>query len=175
MSQRHNQVQNITANLLLEVVFNVTVEPVLQPLNGEQLERAANKEDAARVDIRASFWNSSQDAFFDVRIFYPFSSSYRSQQLENVYKQHEAKKAGIRSANTGSRTRLIYAPGIDDGRRYGTGSDRFLQTTCTPSSRKTERGLLNGDGLVEMCSFIQTAKSSDPVCPRNSEEHTEEF
>ena len=79
MSQRHNQVQNITANLLLEVVFNVTVEPVLQPLNGEQLERAANKEDAARVDIRASFWNSSQDAFFDVRIFYPFASSYRSQ------------------------------------------------------------------------------------------------
>ena len=85
------------------------------------------------------------------------------------------EKTGIWSVNTGSRTRHIYAPGIDDGKRHGTGSDCVLQTTFTPSSQKTERGPLNGDGLVEMRSFIQTAKSSDPVCPQNSEEHTEEF
>ena len=93
VTHRHNQVQDLTASLLREVSTNVTVEPALQPLSGEELGRRANKEDEARVDIRAhSFWNNAQDAFFDVRIFYPFASSYRTQKLENVFKQHEAKK-----------------------------------------------------------------------------------
>lgn len=93
ITHRHNQVRDLTANLLREVASNVTIEPTLQPLNGEQLGRAANKEDAARVDIRAhGFWNTAQDAFFDVRIFYPLASSYKTQKLEKVYKQQEAKK-----------------------------------------------------------------------------------
>ena len=93
ITHRHNQVRDFTANLLREVSTNVTVEPELQPLSGEQLGRTANSCDLARVDIRAhSFWTNGQDAFFDVRVFYPFASSYRSQKLEKVYKQHEAKK-----------------------------------------------------------------------------------
>ena len=55
----------MTANALREVAANVTVEPLLQSLNGEDLGQAANKEDSARVDIRASgFWgNTAHDAF----------------------------------------------------------------------------------------------------------------
>ena len=56
----------MTANAFCEVAANVTVEPLLQPLNGENLGQAANKEDSARVDIRAGgFWgNTAQEAFF---------------------------------------------------------------------------------------------------------------
>ena len=88
ITHRHNQVPDLTANLLREVATNVTVEPELQPLSGEQLGRTANSQDSAQAH---SFWTNGQDAFFDVRVFYPFASSYRSQKLE-VYKRHEATK-----------------------------------------------------------------------------------
>ena len=76
--QRHNQVCDLTANALCEVAANVIVEPLLQPLNGENLRQAANNEDSSRVAIRASgFWgNTAQDAFFDVGVFYPFPPTY---------------------------------------------------------------------------------------------------
>ncbi len=68
----YNEIRDITAVLLTEVCNNVTTEPQLQPLNGEHmLARSDNTDDGARADIRArGFWNVSQDAFFDERVFY---------------------------------------------------------------------------------------------------------
>ena len=54
---------------------------------------SADKEDKARLDVRArAFWNNYQDAFFDVRVFYPFAPSYSRRPLATVYKEHERKK-----------------------------------------------------------------------------------
>ena len=63
-------------------------------MNGEGLPRSANKDPSyARLDICArGFWNGMQDAFFDVRVFYPFVPSYRNQSLPSLYRQHESKK-----------------------------------------------------------------------------------
>jgi hypothetical protein len=47
--------------------------------------RTVNTDDGARVDIRArGFWIGQQDAFFDVREFYPNASSYRSQNIASI-------------------------------------------------------------------------------------------
>ncbi len=55
--------------------------------------RSANTEDGARLDIRArGFWNRSQDAFFDVRVFYPNASSNRSTNISSAYRKHELLK-----------------------------------------------------------------------------------
>ena len=91
---RHNEIRDITASLLTEVCNNVTTEPPLQPLSGENMTaRSANTNDGARVDIRArGFWNVSQDAFFDVRVFYPNASSNRSTDSSSVYRRHEQAK-----------------------------------------------------------------------------------
>lgn len=77
---RHNEIRDITSSLLTEVCHNVATEPPLQPLTGETFDaRSANTQDNARLDIRArGFWNTSQDAFFDVWVFYPNASSNRS-------------------------------------------------------------------------------------------------
>ena len=77
---RHNEIRDITASLLTEVCHNVATEPQLQPLSGESMTaRSANIDDGARTDVRArGFWNASQDAFFDVRVFYPNASCNRS-------------------------------------------------------------------------------------------------
>ena len=91
---RHNEIRDITASLLTEVCNNVAIEPALQPLSGENMAgRSANTDDGARVDIRArGFWNASQDAFFDVRVFYPNASSNRSTNPMSVYRKHEQAK-----------------------------------------------------------------------------------
>ena len=55
---RHNLIRDITADLLTEVCHNISLEPTLQPLRGEQLQhRTANMEVGARADINAQgFW-----------------------------------------------------------------------------------------------------------------------
>ena len=62
---RHNEIRDIAAQWLNEVCADVVKKPSLQPLSGEiVLPRTANKQDDARLDIRArGFWNRQQSAF----------------------------------------------------------------------------------------------------------------
>ena len=88
------------ATLLTEECHNVATEPPLQPLSGEILNHhTANREDGARLYIRArGFWNGSQDAFLDVRVFHPNTSSYRFMSLQAAFWHHEqAKKRELQS------------------------------------------------------------------------------
>ena len=50
---RHHELRDTISALLSEVCQEVSIEPPLQPLSGEWLPRAANKEPNARLDIRA--------------------------------------------------------------------------------------------------------------------------
>ena len=73
MTQRHNELRDLTADLLSEVCPDVCVEPQLQELSGETLSfKTSNTSDEARLDISArSVWSRNQRAFFDVRVFDP--------------------------------------------------------------------------------------------------------
>ena len=123
---RHNEIRDITASLLTEVCHNVTTEPPLQPLNGET--RSANTDDGARLDIHArGFWNASQDAFFDVRVFYPNASSNRSTVTSSAYRRHEqAKKTRVWAAGEGSGAWSVYSPGLLHHWRDGTRGNHLL-------------------------------------------------
>ena len=70
---RHNEVRDLTATLLTEVCHNVATEPSLQPISAETFPNVtANTFDDARLDVKArGFWCRGQDAYFDVRVFYP--------------------------------------------------------------------------------------------------------
>ena len=124
---RHNEIRDITASLLTEVCNNVATEPALQPLNGENMTaRSADTDDVARVDIRArGFWNRSQDAFFEVRVFYPNASSNRSTNATSVYRRHkQAKKQEygqqIREVERGVFTPLVLSTNGGMGREART-------------------------------------------------------
>ena len=84
------------ASLLTEVCPNVAIEPHLQPLSGKSFRLAStNTDDGARLDVRArGFWNTCQDAFFDLRVFHPNapSNSTSSRSLPATYKKHEDEK-----------------------------------------------------------------------------------
>ena len=72
----------------------VATEPALQPISAETFRNAtANTADDARLDVKArGLWCRGQDAYFDVRVFYPNASSYRSLSLSSAYKRHEDTK-----------------------------------------------------------------------------------
>ena len=91
---RHNEIRDMTAKLLSEVCHNVATEPPLQPLSGGTFtHRSVNVSAEAHLDIKArGFWNSTQDAYFDVRVFHPNVPCYHSRDLAAVYKQHESAK-----------------------------------------------------------------------------------
>ena len=94
-SIRHNEVRDLTATLLTEVCHNVSIEPDLQPLTGEQLSLAtSNRAEGARLDVAANgFWGGRYEhALFDVKVFNPYAPSYRHTLLPALYRQQENMK-----------------------------------------------------------------------------------
>ena len=71
--KRHNNLRNLTANMMSEVCKDTEVEPKLTPLSGEELHsRTSSSSNEARVDIRTrGFWKWGQQTFFDLRVFDP--------------------------------------------------------------------------------------------------------
>ena len=116
-SIRHNEIRDITADLLSEICHSVGTEPNLQPVTEEQLtHRSANREDGARLDIVAeSFWGRDrQCAFFDVRVFNPFAQSYRNTSLSQCYRRNEMEKKRayderVREIEHGSFSPLVFS------------------------------------------------------------------
>ena len=110
-SIRHNEICNLTATLLTEVCYDVSIEPGLQPVTNETLTGAtANCQDGAQLDIAASgFWGGTYErTFFDVRVFNPHAPSNRHTQLSSCYRKHEQIKKHA-TKNQRSRTRLIHS------------------------------------------------------------------
>ena len=53
----HNEVRDLTADLLTEVCHDVEIEPQLQELTGEHFSlRTANTEDGACLDVHEGSW-----------------------------------------------------------------------------------------------------------------------
>jgi hypothetical protein len=89
---RHNNVRDLTAQLLSEVCKDVKVEHELTPLSGELLSgKSANRSDEARLDVSArGFWERGRTAFFDIRVFNPLAKSHS--QKKNLTAAHKANE-----------------------------------------------------------------------------------
>lgn len=112
---RHDEVRDITAQMLKEVCHDVAVEPQLLPLQGEQLaRRSANTSGDARVDVSArGFWTRGQRAYFDIRIFDPMAHCHRELTLDAAHKRNEQEKCRqyeerIQGVDQGSFTPLVF-------------------------------------------------------------------
>ena len=116
-SIRHNELRDITTELMSEVCHNVGTEPSLQPITDEHLiHRTANKEDGARLDVAAeNFWgNDRQRAFFDIRVFNPLAQSYQNTPLAQCYRRNEQEKKRaynqrVREIEHGSFSPLVFS------------------------------------------------------------------
>ena len=91
--RRHDQIRDLFASLLNDVANDVRIEPSLQPLTGEILNRGANRENDARLDVAArGFWQRCEMAFFDSSVFNLFAKSHLIKSLESVFRSNEASK-----------------------------------------------------------------------------------
>ena len=111
----HNDLCDITADLLSNVCNDFAIEPPLC-ISGEVLTPAsANRQDDARADIHArGFWGWQQSAFFDVRVFHPNAQNYRNVSIPSVYRRHEMQKKReygdrVREVELASFTPLVFA------------------------------------------------------------------
>ena len=94
-SIRHNEIRDLTADLMSVVCHGVSTEPHLQPVDGKTLRGAsANSSDGARLDITANgLWGGRfERAFFDVRVFNPYAPTNRRLQSATCYRHHENAK-----------------------------------------------------------------------------------
>ena len=112
---RHDEVRDLTANMLREVCNDVSTEPLLLPLDGEHFRhRTANDSNEARVDVSArGFWMRGQMAFLDIRIFDPMAACHRELSLEAAHQRNEQEKTRaygerIQHVDQGSFTPLVF-------------------------------------------------------------------
>ena len=91
---RHNDLRDLTANLLTEVCKDVDKEPQLLPVTDETFEnRTTNTSNEGRVHIKLrGFWVRGQQVFFDVRGFDPNANRYLNKALPQCYIQNEKEK-----------------------------------------------------------------------------------
>ena len=116
-SIRHNEIRDLTANLLTEVCSEVCIEPHLQPTTPDQLSGAtANSQEGARLDVSANgVWGGRfQKTYFDVRVFNPHAPSNKNQTPSACYRKHEREKKRaydqrIREVEHSSFTPLVFS------------------------------------------------------------------
>ena len=120
----HNELLDITADLLNEICSNVTVVPPLQPLTGEVLfMRTSICEEETRLDIstKVSGEPGSKRHFFDVRVFNPSTPTNQPHQLTASYCTHEQEKRcayeqHVREVERASFTPLVFAASGGSGK-----------------------------------------------------------
>ena len=109
---RHNNLRDLNVTLQKEVCRDVVSEPRLLPLENEEVD--GTQADRAAPDISSrGLWSTFQRTFFDVRVLHPNAPSYRSADLEKLYKSHEQEKmrkynSRVITVEGGSFTPLIY-------------------------------------------------------------------
>ena len=94
VSIRHNDLIDLTANMLSKVCKEIEIEPKLTPLTGEKLDnRTANTTNEARLDIEAcGVWERGQQAFLDFRLFDPNACRYLNKSLQQCHVMNKQEK-----------------------------------------------------------------------------------
>ena len=135
---RHNELRENIAEMLQEVTNDVRIEPILQPLTGEDQSIGGNLSVEARADISArGFWCRGQKVFFDVTIFDPNAQHHENKTLKKCYElnEHETKtyySSRILDVEQGSFILLVFS--ITGG--MGRECSMFVYQLCQMSSLK---------------------------------------
>ena len=151
------------------VCNDVEIEPVLQDISGEHLNRGSNKAQDARLDIHArGFWERHRSAFFDVRVCHPNAVSYRDLEPQQIYRIHENEKKRLYSKRVldiehGTFTPLVFTTTGGMGKECLMYHSRLAQLIA----------IKKGEQYAKTISWIRTRTSfallrSALVCLRGS-------
>jgi hypothetical protein len=148
---RHNEIRDLTSDLLEEVCHDVCVEPTLVELTEEEMSnRTANTSPEARLDISArGVWARNQRAFFDVRVFNPNAQRFQNQTLKGAYIANEKEKKRsysqrILEVENGTFTPLVFS--VHGG--MGEECKMFYKRLSSLLSEKRKEDLLSVNAWV---------------------------
>ena len=143
VNMRHDEMKFLLATEVKKVLKDVEMEPSLSPLTGENLQpRSAISSDDARSDIRAkSFWCRQQNAFFDIRVFYPHARSYLHRSLPTLFETFEKDKKReygdrITQVERGSFTPLVFSSNGGMGKEASMTIKKLAQDIAGKHSEK---------------------------------------
>ena len=93
-SIRHNELRDLTGELLQQTCHDVRIEPPLEPLTGEKFElKSTNTADEARLDVSArGLFVPYQKVFADIRVINPRAMRYEHQTPEQILETNEQEK-----------------------------------------------------------------------------------
>ena len=143
--QRHNELRDLTADLLSQVCKDVAIEPSLESLSGETFQyKSTNISPGAHLDVSArGFWQRGQRAFFDIRVMDPKARRYKSRTLPQADTANEREKK--RHYNEGKSFAggewRLHSIGFLSIWWHGTGVPALLQTPLWSNSGE-ERGTI---------------------------------
>ena len=105
ITQRHNELRDLEAEFPSMVCSDFEIEPVLQAISGEHLNRGSDKAQDARLDIHARGF----------RVCHPNALSYRNLEPQQIYHIHENEKKRHYSKRVldiehGTFTPLVFNP-----------------------------------------------------------------
>ena len=172
VTMRHDEVRDLLASLLSETCHNVSCEPELQPLNETPLHtRGANRADGARLDIKAgAFWGRSrfEVTFFDVRVFNPYATSYRTTPPQTIFNNHDRQKRRqyeerVREVEGASFTPLVFSSTGATGRT----SEVFLKRLASILSDKRNISYAEMMGWLR-CRLAFALLRSNILCLRGT-------
>ena len=117
LTLRHNEIRDISAQLMSEVGPNVVIEPTLQPVTNEHFShRSANMETGACLDVRAQgFWGiHHQQAYFDIPVFTPLDACNCHSTISTCFRSYNREKCRfyeqcVRDIEQGSLTPLVFS------------------------------------------------------------------
>ena len=138
--RRHDRIRDIFAGLLDDVAHGVCTEPPLQPLSGEILNRNANEDPNARLDIEArGFWQDSERALFDIKVFNPFAKSHLATNLESAFKINEKQKKTAYNMRVVKVEHASFTPVVlSSSGGFGVETSKFVSTLSHKTAEKKD-------------------------------------
>ena len=116
VTMRHNWLRDSVAQVMRTAKCkDIQTEPLLLPINGQQLPSGTITGDQARLDISArSVWNVLERAFFDIRVFHAPAPTNASKPIHQMYLTHEQEKkrkynARVLEVERGTFTPLVFS------------------------------------------------------------------
>ena len=146
ISIRHNDLRDFTAEILDEIHNDVSIEPLLIPLTGENFKyKSAKTEVHARLDLAArGVFIKGNRAFFDLRVFNPLAPFYGKMSLAAAHSSNENSKKReynerVLQVEHGSFTPLVFSclggMSVECSNFYNRISDRLAEKRNIEPSR----------------------------------------
>ena len=140
---RHNQLRDLTANLLHEAgCTEVVVEPRLLPLTGEVLSlKSANTANDARLDVSArNVWSDGDKTFLDFRVFNSFAPTNNTLTLDRALLKHEAEKKRVYNERVLEVEKSTFSPIVCSTTGvFGNEAEKFYRQVAILLSNKTKQ------------------------------------